>query len=493
MSTPLVDGYGRPVYSGGSSPYESPSQSLYTHARPWLDDDIVTLMTEYRSRIMRADCRYISMWEDVHAALTQKCDYVSASHFRPYFTGEDEKWGMEAEAFLQGAENLADVRGAPWTYRNIWKIGSRLMDVDGDFVILLAKTANGFPLAQCLESHRIGTRYASPSTVAGGPYDGATIRSGLIYDDAGRLLAARVLAPLAENDKDIPASDLIYVANPIWFSEGRPMSSLAFAISSLYLSHETRAAEHIGIRANSALAIIEENETGNAPRTPTTGLRSESGLKTEILDSGLIRYIKSGGKGKITAHTSARPGDAWLNFQELVNSRSILALGWRLEMLDPKALKGAATRAFQDCINTAIMSRFFDLAAVAKRFTQWRVASFMQRGLISQSPEWDKWDIALPPEFLVDEGKTRQADRDDLRVGVQSEPEILRRYNLRPREFLTQRAKYLKMKRETAEKYGLEVPELGDLSQPGDRFVGNLYPGSAPVDGPPPDNGGKTP
>lgn len=477
-----LDGFSRKAAAGndfgGYALYESPQDSIDYGPRfwTWLDEDIVSLIAEYRQKIARADARYIATWSDVHCALEQKADYVSAGGWTTEFWGNDEAFGEMLEDFLEQADKLADVRGSPFTLAKVFELGCRMWDTDGDFFILLCKTATGYPVGQFLESHRVGSRGQPAGKIVGGAFDGAQIVNGIIYDDSAKIIGARFLGATPERDVNISANDFIYCANPTWLSDGRPLPTLAYGILDFYDAKETQAAEKTAAKANSSLAIIEENEAGKGPQNPMTGgksgnqrvdLLSPQGLQTQIMEKGLIRYIKSK-SGKISAHSSNRPSSGWMDFQNMITGKGIRAMGWRPEMLDPRHLKGANCRAVQDCVNTTIQSRFGALAQFAIRFQQWRISVFQNRGDLPDHPEWWKIGMARPPDFTVDEGRQRQADREDCRVGLQSEPVVLQRNGQKPRKFLRQRAQYLKMKNEVAAEYGLQTADLGTFALPGD-------------------------
>jgi hypothetical protein len=187
----------------------------------------------------------------------------------------------------------------------------------------------------------------------------------------------------------------------------------------------------------------------------------------ELVERGSFRYIKHGG-GDLKAYESRRPSGEWMNFDERMSSIAIAAIGWRAEMLDPSNLRGAATRGFQDQINTTIMNSFSDAKPAAIRCTRYRIAKLIQLGLLKDHPEFMNWDIAPPPEFTVDRGQLK-TDLDGVRTGAEAMPFLQRRLGYQPRHVLVTQAKYENLKDEIAKKYGINPARLGSLTIPSDK------------------------
>jgi hypothetical protein len=148
-------------------------------------------------------------------------------------------------------------------------------------------------------------------------------------------------------------------------------------------------------------------------------------------------------------------------------STAMAAIGWRLEMLDPSDLGGAATRAFQDQINTQIRNTFQDYQHAVVRCTRYRIAKHIIRGDIPAHSEFLKWRITPPPDFVVDRNSAK-IDVDMVRAGADNMPNVLRRSGLRARQNMIAQAKYEAMKDELARQYGVDNSRLGTTSIPGD-------------------------
>lgn len=476
----------------GVSRYDSANDTQYRAPRPMLDYDIALLLPKWKHRLLLSDSRYIATtFPLVGGGVEQKADYVCGAGWDAQFLGDDTEWGSEAEAVLRSADVLCDLRGGPYVFEKNMHIGCGLYDIDGDWFVIKTERQDlpGFPAFQFIEAHRVGSRDTWSGRVQGGVYDGARILNGIIYDDAGAEIAYNVLGRTADEDRQISARDMYHIFDPRWFSDGRSLPSVAYAVLDWYDVKEIREAEKIAQKANSSLAIIEENATGTRNINNVTGggsdQRTPAGLQTELLEKGLIRYIKSGA-GSIKAHESNRPSDGAAKFERTIVAGAFYGMGWRIEMMDLSQLAGAGVRGFQDNINTVIMARWKILNAVATKLRLYQVAKLIERGDLREHPEWMNWGHAQPPEFTVDAGRTSAADRDDVRAGVQSMPSVIRRTGRDPEDVMTEQAKYLATRKKIAKKFGIDARELGTTDMPGDPVANPAADSTEPNNNPSP-------
>lgn len=496
MPSVILDAFGKPAQQmgGGGALYaRTEADARLRPPKLWHFDDYISLLSSGRWRMLLSESRAVASRGLVSAAADQKADYVSASHWRPYFTGEDGEYGDEAEMLLEDTSALCCTRGPRFDWRTFWRIGVLSCISDGSFFVLLTSNADGWPLLQPIEAHRIGQRGGGGNTVMPGsafttikkddgttdrittPYEDLKIVNGVIYNKAGAEVAFRVLGPTPGEDEDISARDMIHVGAPRWFSEGRPIPQLAPALLDLMGVDLARTAQLDQQILDSRLTFVEKNATGkrdpvkdlvNPPFTPPTN----AGTMPEITERGAYRYVKA--NGDLSAHQSSRPSDQWMNFDMRTAATALAAIRWRIEMLDPAGMKGAATHAFMDQINTSIMNTFQDFRHAAKRANIYRVAKFTQIGVLPDHKEFLRWDITPPPEFVVDRNSMR-SEIEAVRAGAESMPNLLRKGGHRARHTLTEQAKYVFLKKKTARDFstdGIEVKpeELGDMSVPGD-------------------------
>lgn len=457
---------------------------------PRLDADIALLLSRHKHRLLLADSRYIATtFPLVSGALAQKRDYISSASYAPVFLGEDEEWGEIARAALLEAHQRAIVRGPFLDWDTAWKIGSTAYDIDGDFFLFYSLDATGYPQLQFIEAHRVGSRYGE-TIVSKGPYTGRRILNGVIYDDVGRALAYRVLGTTGDDDQDLPTAQVDHCCLPRWFSDGRPIPTLAAGILEWYDLKQARSYQQLKQQIAAAHTIVEATEDGKMPedaareaarraREGLPPLTSSSQRPVEpsvlSLEGGLIRYVKAG-KGNVSMLESNTPGDSWLKFDESLQRSAFFGMEWRYEMLDLSKLSGAPTRGFQDQINTSIFTRWQGHTRHVLRAELRLLSALIAAGRVPDHPEWMHWGYTPPAEFTVDGGRSNAADLDNIRAGIESHPAVIGRFGRTARQILTEQAKFLRLRQQMEKDYELPPGALGSLARPGDPQPGAAAP-----------------
>lgn len=457
----LVDAFGRPaIFGGGATLYRRNRDDDRLRPQPPNHfADYATLLDPSNYRRLVSECRSLASRGLVAALLEQKADYVAASHFRPRFTGHDSKWGAAALEALTSALKICNLRGPRFGWRDSWRLAIPTRATDGRFFVLLTTWGDtGWPALQFLEGHRVGQRDNSNKLVGAndtftrsydeagklktirGAYRGLLIDNGVIYNEDGTEVAYRVLGAKPEQDEDISARDMIQVARPQRYSEGSTPPELARAYLDFLALDAAQTAQLDQQVNDSKLTVVETNETGRQdPNAMLTGMAPQrDNTPTEMVDRGMWRYVKSG-SGKLEPFKSDRPSDQWMNFDQRVAARAAAAIRWRVEMLDPTALRGAATRAFQDQINTAIADEFSIIEPHACRVLGYFVSKLTKLGVIAPSAEWMCWGIAPPPWFEVDRNSAR-IDLEEVGAGRVSMSTLHQRDGRTTIEVLTDRA-----------------------------------------------------
>ena len=462
----------RYCFWGNDSAYPTASTSAQRNAQGEMDGDLLDLMSQHKMLLLRNDGRYIyTSNSTVNGAVKQRASKVFGESWRFQSHSEDETFAKLVEDDLEAIDGLIDIRGQQFSFRRNVKIESKALDVDGDVFVLLTETKTGFPKLQWLEAHRIGCDlYSNTDRVESGKYRGLKIKSGIIYNEFGAEVAYRVLSEDKQSFRDVSARDMIHITDPDWFSQGRGIASIASGMLDWYDLAEVRNFEKIGQKINAALTLKETNDSGKADAASRiikgqTGA-SQAPFQSELIAGGTVRYLKN--SASLEAHESNRPSDGFLKFSDKIEAGAFFGMGWRREMLDSSAVGGAGVRAFQRDINDSITDRCSVLNRFRKRMVLYVIAKRAKQGIYTLPADWMKCSFTKPREFTVDDGQSRQADRDDLRAGLASEYDILARRGYDPIEFTTRRAKYLADRKKIAEKHGLKDSELGTVLMPGD-------------------------
>lgn len=466
--------------------YQRPGEdNLATFWRPNLSTDISALLNRERHRLLLSDARYLVETFDILAeTIQQKSEYVSQAGFAPNFTGKDHAWGKLAREALIEANDAVNIRGPLYPWDRTWQITSTSPDTDGGCFVVFGETETGFPQLQFLEAHRIGSRCAD-GRVETGAFAGSRLLNGIFYDEQSRELGYRVLGPTQDQDRDISAADMMHIAVPRWHSDGRPFPNVAYGLLSLYDAKQARGFQLAKQKANSAITMVEETPDGAPPKAVTVAaaLHHQQVAAAAItagrpvppapgtpanplvnhLDGGLIRYVKAG-QGKLTSHMDTTPGEGWLAFDQRMIESAINGIGWSHYMLDLSKFGGAATRGFQDQINTKIYARWLSLVPFILRAQLFVLSKLIARGDVPPHPEWAKWAYSPPAEFTVDGGRAVKADLDNCRAGVESRPALIARYGKTPEEVLRAEARFLELQRDIEAEFKLEPGSLATLA-----------------------------
>jgi len=440
----------------------------------------------YREQVSEA--RALAARGVVSALISSKAGYVSASHFRPTYHGTDDTFGTAALQWLTEALKISNIRGNRFTWAASWGLSTENFADSGGYFVLLTKWPDtAQPALQFIEAHRIGQRDDEKNIVeptdaftditdadgtsrrVRGAYAGAKIHQGIITNDYGTEVAARILGPTKDTDQDVSLRDLIYVAAPKAYSEVRPLPDLsagALDFLALQMAQDSQLDLHIG---DARRDVIEKTVTGRRDiGADLTGMNgdttTEAGTPTDVVERGGIRIIKS--SSDITPFESNRPSDPWMNFDERVLKRAARSVRWFAEMLDPASITGSSNRALQDQVNTCIFADFYAVAPAIERAIRYFVAVGQQNGDLPPSDQWRQFSVAIPPEFRIDRQSAR-IDLEEYQAGRTSMSILMAQDGHSAREVMQQRANDYKLAADIAAKAGVPVEViLGQPAQP---------------------------
>jgi hypothetical protein len=397
----------------------------------------------------------------VEGALNEQCEYASAV-FAPQFTGTDREWGDRAEKWLASHHEICDVAGWPYGMRHYRRMLLLSVLRDGEMGTLLTQTPGGYPQLQIVPSHRIGSsrsesvvnyaglRLARPGdTGAYGEwlpdgamlddqgrfvglleFDGQTIIDGVIVDDWMRAVGYRVLID-DTSFQDVSANDCYLTFRPEFPGQLRGISVLASSMFDWQDIREARKFELIAQKAGAAISLIERNETGEAQagadwlQLPSGGAAtagSATGLTTEVLDGGTIRYFRAGSGGGIEAFRQDRPSSQQQEFEGKVTRSNLYAMGWSVDFgLDPTKVGGAPMRVVVERINRAVGALQQQLLERAcRRYDGYALSKAMKLGLLPWNDEWWAWRYQGPSQLTADAKYQSDVDLQERRTGIKT-------------------------------------------------------------------------
>jgi len=433
----LVDQWGAPITSrkffkaSNNNDGNRPSETIRAL------DPLKKLLT-YRDwqTISFLSSKFFANFGVFKGAIQQKSMLAVGNAWAPIFMGEDKEWGLEAKTWLiEQWYPTCDVRGWNFDFATCLYNDSVTVDREGDCIAMLTRSEQtGWPQIQRIPSRQIGQwdSWAHETKVSGGPYDGATICSGVIVNSAGRPIAYRKLGEKRGEFEDISARDIIHVFEPDWYEQHRGLPLLSASIEEFRDIAQSDEWERQAMLIASAIGILEYNETGadEDPRDPLNILDSDGeatqqeGLTIKSMLGGMVRYFKANSGAKLEQFLNNRPTEEWTQFQDRQIRKALAGANWPYSMVwKPDGTNGTVQRSELNKAKTAVADRQSLLFPAARRMVQYAVSVAIQQGILPDYPGQDKggflkWAFTLPPKITIDEGRDRQQRREDFKTGI---------------------------------------------------------------------------
>lgn len=416
----------------------------------------------------------------VQGAVNERGTYAVGDAWIPRYGGRNSAWGDEAEAWLLNWFSICDVRGRPYDFLTDLFLTSVAIDRDGDNGMILTESAGGYPMLQFVPAHRIGQRDYKEK-VEGGPYSGLKICNGVVFNEFQRAVAFLVLGDELDGSEDVfvSARDMQLNFSPTWFDQGRGITCLSHAIMDWRDYRDIRDFEKIGIKTASSIAISENNERGSAdPGEEHFDTDADTGLVTETLEGGAIRYFRSNSGSGLSVLKSERPSTETQTFiQDQIMRGAYSGMEWPIEFSwNPEKLGGANIRMIVEKAERTIKKRQKYLSPVFLRAVTYGIARAIKLGILKYDPDWFMWDAQLPKSLTVDAGHQSKADIEEYRIGFKTLSEIYGKRGLDWQEAIKQRVKERKFLVDECAKQGVNPDEIQMLTPNGNKPEGDADP-----------------
>src|SRR5207244_5558564 len=291
----------------------------------------------------------------------------------PHYGGIDpDGWGKEAEEFLryQFYPNC-NLRGPQYNLGVSMNLSGQAWDVDGDDAMILTETENGFPALAFFPATKIASQGANlrgsfkpGNLVEGGPYDGARIFDGIIYDRNSRIVALRIMGEDGTY-QDISSfnSDLAY--EPKWSDQGRGIPLLATSMLKWLDLQDVDDFLRRGLKRASAIGLKVKKEEGEAglgnelittednPSDPANAHK----IAYEEIEGGEMYYLTAGVGEDIEGLSYKNPHPNTEAFIQRVTRCALNSIGWFYELMDLRETGRAPSRLLCGLANQSIWSR----------------------------------------------------------------------------------------------------------------------------------------
>ena len=475
----ILDAFGRPALAPAPVAHARPGLyriSRDTEHRKWmpsLSRDVRALMPQWRQRALVSDSRHIytSGGGQISGAVHDKADAVVGNAWQPVYAGADKDFGRLAQELLAEWYDRCVIGSSAFDFISAVWLGSKSVDVDGDFFILPTYAADkSYPMLRFVEGHRVGSRVGE-QVVSRGRYAGARIDSGIVYDRRGWPLAIQLLGDQPEDDEFISLRQAIHVFDPIWYSQGRGVPALSFSVLDWYDLGEIAEAERIAVKTHSKLALIQKTPGGRKPVYDQivdggVDIGADTLPSVSEISDGMIKYVAA--HGEVQTHLGNRPGNGWIEFMEWVARGAFAGLGWPAELGWKMDTSGAPARVVIRKARRTVTKRQRIMRRPMKRAILHAVSNFIERGDLPYVADWYKWRFTLPPVISIDDANDRKADREDFRMGLADRGMIIEeRYGMTLEDFLGRRADNEKLALEIAASRGLDSWRMGMMTPNG--------------------------
>ncbi len=397
-------------------------------------------------------------------AIEQKNSWAFGDAWDPHYQGRNEAWGRAAEDWLRNVfYPYCNVRGKYYNFKRSLRLSGEAWDVDGDDLMVLTESQNGFPMIMFYPSTRIGSGQdgmgRKQDQVSGGPFDGATIHDGIITDRLGRMIGVRIINE-DETWLDISAANCDLAYEPSWHDQGRGIPRIAVSLLRWmnvqdiddFLQRGIKRAASIGLKfkvagGEAALGneiVIGEESSAVDTSSGQVQVGGESPRKVyyEEVAGGEMYYLDSQSNEEIEALNYQNPHPNTEAFVERIERGSLASVGWYYELLNLQETGRAPTRLLADLANQSIWERQATGMIRAQRIIAYAIAKAMKHGYLPRNddgPDPYMWEFGLPKPLSVDAGNDEAADRENLKMGTTSKTIIAQKKGWHRLEILAHR------------------------------------------------------
>jgi len=429
----ILDQFGKPVsynsfYQGGSPFRRGDISPQYIFSAP---RDTTEQLTLPAWRQLMISGRFLF----VNVPIVRGCLLEQANYSFPIITqyaGKDADWGKLAEEWLYEWKKINNVRGGPYDQHTNSRIRMLGYKVDGDIGTILTNSDNGFPLVQYVRAHRIGSR-GPDGEIKKGPYKGYLQFNGIIRNANGLTVGYHVLGDSEDEDQWISANDMFLTFRPDFADEVRGVSHLVASITSYEDVARLREYEMRAQQIGASIGLIEKNENGgpdtNSPSinvppegTPVANTNgTATGLVTQTLEQGLIKYFRSNTGSGLEAFRNDRPSADAQAFEDKIVAGALYGTEWDPNFaLSIKEPGGALSRVMIQKINRCIQNNVFVEARAQRREDWYAICKAIKLKQLPMPKDGDtySWEYHLGiPEITADSGNDRSADREEFKLG----------------------------------------------------------------------------
>lgn len=347
----------------------------------------------------------------VRGAVADVARYSVGSGITPQSMAEPEI-AEQYERFFKEWASICDV-GDRLSFWQMQQLASMRIDVDGDVGFVLHSSAEGWPMLQMIEAHRIKNSW-----------DDKQFKDGVKFNAQGRSVAFKIHEG-EDKFRRINSKDFILLHEAERVNQRRGMSSLAHAVNHCRDIDDLVSYEKIGVKMAAAIGIAITSESGEADSGTSyieDGFTAADtgGLALDTFQAGMVPRLRDG--EKIESFGSNRPNPSFTGFIDYLVRDVACGLGIPIEFVwSPQGLVGTTQRFVLNKAQRRFETRQNLLIdRLCNRIWAWVIAKGIKRGDIPASDDWRRVKWQTPAKITVDVGREAQAHRDDIKAGLRT-------------------------------------------------------------------------
>ena len=302
-----------------------------------------------------------------------------------------------------------------FSFEEVQHLICQAMDVDGEIFIHKTRDANGEPIIQLIETHRVG----NSKGVFGKKEKNEPI-DGIIFDEFGAPMSYRVIQD-DDTYKDIPAASIIHIYEPESVSAVRATPTAQHALNNLQDIEEILALEKNAVKDNSDVSRTITTERGEVTEETNDFNLAEDALMTDMSQATELQKIV-GGKlvilkpgEKLESFESKRPSPAFTGFIKHLRKDSCGGMLPYEFVADSSEIGGAGIRLIVARADRRVSYRQL---IIINRFMEniWTyiIGDAIDRKLLPAVKGWYKVTHTTPKRVTVDAGRDQAQNRNDI-------------------------------------------------------------------------------
>jgi len=391
--------------------------------------------------VRRSQALFASM-PCLSVASEQKAEWTIGNAFEPVYNVQNQAWKDKINKWLLNYWFYnCSTKGFAYDFKTIFKLISKMLDENGDVLMLLINTRKGAKI-QFVGTHRVQGRNTDSVVKGFGKWDGYKIEDGVISNDNDTPIGYYIQGDKPEDDYIASVADAYLIFTPKFLDKPRGLPGIASALLTGQSINEIDSYLQTTIKLESLVHLKNFNETGEAPLSSLANVDYDESTNIvnevepphiEVMQGG-ISYIKHG-SGDIQSFATNRPATETQEFVRRLEVHLLSALGIPHQIIySPETVGGASARGISEVARRTIKARQILLEKYAKIAINFAVSVAIVNGDLPENNQEEWWNLLTltrTAEFTLDSGYERAADINDYKIGAKSLDEITTKYGTR--------------------------------------------------------------